>query len=314
MIRVRNINSNKYFIITKSVFAMNKKLTNLFLGGALFAALAGTAVSCKDYDGDIDDLDARVEKLESTLKDLKAQISAGAVVTGVESVSNGVKVTLSDGKTFTLTNGKDGANGTNGKDGKNGVDPLVWEGGVFYTRNNVTLGATINMDPITSFNRTPVAGDTYNVLVTQQDENGAEIASYFCQLKFTQAVGEEFTSEITNLTKATGEGSKPLYLAQGKILYGGGIMAYGPTIPWYKDTITADEYLLALPSQGVSIGGIYKFEGKLYVGKCLKFMITNNVYTSAEFTGCDIETGSEMHRGLSNSLIQIYDPKVIRLN
>ena len=63
MIRVRNINSNKYFIITKSVFAMNKKLTNLFLGGALFAALAGTAVSCKDYDGDIDDLDARVEKL-----------------------------------------------------------------------------------------------------------------------------------------------------------------------------------------------------------------------------------------------------------
>ncbi|MCI7462033.1 MAG: DUF4988 domain-containing protein, partial [Bacteroides sp.] len=88
---------------------MNKKLTNLFLGGALFAALAGTAVSCKDYDGDIDDLDARVEKLESTLKDLKAQISAGAVVTGVESVSNGVKVTLSDGKTFTLTNGKDGA-------------------------------------------------------------------------------------------------------------------------------------------------------------------------------------------------------------
>lgn len=128
MIRVRNINSNKYFIITKSVFAMNKKLTNLFLGGALFAALAGTAVSCKDYDGDIDDLDARVEKLESTLKDLKAQISAGAVVTGVESVSNGVKVTLSDGKTFTLTNGKDGANGkdgvngTNGKDGKDGVN------------------------------------------------------------------------------------------------------------------------------------------------------------------------------------------------
>lgn len=99
---------------------MNKKLTNLFLGGALFAALAGTAVSCKDYDGDIDDLDARVEKLESTLKDLKAQISAGAVVTGVESVSNGVKVTLSDGKTFTLTNGKDGANGKDGKDGKDG--------------------------------------------------------------------------------------------------------------------------------------------------------------------------------------------------
>lgn len=144
MIRVRNINSNKYFIITKSVFAMNKKLTNLFLGGALFAALAGTAVSCKDYDGDIDDLDARVEKLESTLKDLKAQISAGAVVTGVESVSNGVKVTLSDGKTFTLTNGKDGkngndgkngvngTNGTNGKDGKNGSVVTIGDNGNWF--------------------------------------------------------------------------------------------------------------------------------------------------------------------------------------
>lgn len=141
MIRVRNINSNKYFIITKSVFAMNKKLTNLFLGGALFAALAGTAVSCKDYDGDIDDLDARVEKLESTLKDLKAQISAGAVVTGVESVSNGVKVTLSDGKTFTLTNGKDGkdgangtngTNGANGKDGKNGSVVTIGDNGNWF--------------------------------------------------------------------------------------------------------------------------------------------------------------------------------------
>lgn len=120
---------------------MNKKLTNLFLGGALFAALAGTAVSCKDYDGDIDDLDARVEKLESTLKDLKAQISAGAVVTGVESVSNGVKVTLSDGKTFTLTNGKDGkdgangtngTNGTNGKDGKNGSVVTIGDNGNWF--------------------------------------------------------------------------------------------------------------------------------------------------------------------------------------
>lgn len=120
---------------------MNKKLTNLFLGGALFAALAGTAVSCKDYDGDIDDLDARVEKLESTLKDLKAQISAGAVITGVESVSNGVKVTLSDGKTFTLTNGKDGkdgvngtngTNGTNGKDGKNGSVVTIGDNGNWF--------------------------------------------------------------------------------------------------------------------------------------------------------------------------------------
>lgn len=91
-----------------------------------------------------------------------------------------------------------------GKDGKNGVDALVWEGGVFYTRDNVAIGATVNMGPTSSFNRTPVAGDTYNVLLTQRDENDAEIASYFCQLKITQVVGGAFVSEITNLTKATG--------------------------------------------------------------------------------------------------------------
>lgn len=95
-----------------------------------------------------------------------------------------------------------------GKDGKNGVNPLVWEGGVFYTRDNVAIGATVNMGPTSSFNRTPVAGDTYNVLLTQRDENDAEIASYFCQLKITQVVGGAFVSEITNLTKATGTDSK----------------------------------------------------------------------------------------------------------
>lgn len=100
--------------------------------------------------------------------------------------------------------GPKGDTGAQGPKGDAGLSQLVWEGGVFYTRNNVALGATINMGPISSFNRTPVAGDTYNVLVTQQNENDTEIASYFCQLKFTQAVGGAFMSEITNLTKATG--------------------------------------------------------------------------------------------------------------
>lgn len=101
--------------------------------------------------------------------------------------------------------GDKGDTGAAGAKGDNGLDALVWEGGVFYTRSNVTLGATIGMGPISSFNRTPIAGDTYNALVTQQDENDAEVASYFCQLKFIQAVGAAFISEITNLTKTTGK-------------------------------------------------------------------------------------------------------------
>lgn len=74
------------------------------------------------------------------------------------------------------------------------------------------------MGPITSFNRTPVPGDTYNVLVTQQDENDAEIASYFCQLKFTQAIGGAFMSKITNLTKATGKVGDTINLAENQSL------------------------------------------------------------------------------------------------
>ena len=100
--------------------------------------------------------------------------------------------------------GDKGDTGATGAKGDNGLDALVWEGGVFYTRDNVAIGATVNMGPTSSFNRTPVAGDTYNVLLTQRDENDAEIASYFCQLKITQVVGGAFMSEITNLTKATG--------------------------------------------------------------------------------------------------------------
>lgn len=98
--------------------------------------------------------------------------------------------------------------GPTGPKGDAGTAALVWEGGVFYTRNNIALGTSIAMGPITSFNRTPVAGDTYNALVTQQDNNGAEIASYFCQLKFTQAIGTAFMSEVTNLTKTTGTDGK----------------------------------------------------------------------------------------------------------
>ena len=101
--------------------------------------------------------------------------------------------------------GATGATGPQGAKGDNGLDALVWEGGVFYTRDNVAIGATVNMGPTSSFNRTPVAGDTYNVLLTQRDENDAEIASYFCQLKITQVVGGAFVSEITNLTKTTGK-------------------------------------------------------------------------------------------------------------
>lgn len=57
---------------------------------------AGVAVSCTDYEGDIDNLTERVKKLENTVSDLQTAITNGAVITDVTPITNGVKVTLSN--------------------------------------------------------------------------------------------------------------------------------------------------------------------------------------------------------------------------
>ena len=100
---------------------MNKKLKFIVAGVAIVAGLA-SAVSCQDLKTDLDNLGKRVSTLESTVKDLQSKIDAGAVITSVTSTATGVKVTLSNGNSFDITNGKDGANGTNGTNGTNGKD------------------------------------------------------------------------------------------------------------------------------------------------------------------------------------------------
>lgn len=99
---------------------MNKKFLSVLLCGAIMSGSTGMFTSCKNYDSDIASLDERVTAVEKSVSELKAQISGGAVITDVQSTANGVTVTLSNGKTFELTNGKDGANGSNGQDGQNG--------------------------------------------------------------------------------------------------------------------------------------------------------------------------------------------------
>lgn len=96
---------------------MKKNSMALLVGSVL---LAGGMVSCSDYDDDIDSLNNRVTAVEYTVKELQDKINAGAVITDVQTVENGVKVTLSDGSSFTLVNGKDGSAGsvvTMGSDG-----------------------------------------------------------------------------------------------------------------------------------------------------------------------------------------------------
>ncbi|MBQ8811510.1 MAG: hypothetical protein IJZ70_04285 [Bacteroidales bacterium] len=145
---------------------MKKSFVKLLLSGAM--VLAGFAfVGCNDLTEEMTDLSGRVEALEKSVADLQKDIDAGAVITNVETVAEGVKVTLSNGNTFLVKNGADGAkgdkgdkgdtgaagangtNGTNGKDGKDGKDATVWtigEDGYWYQDGKKTDYKAVGAD------------------------------------------------------------------------------------------------------------------------------------------------------------------------
>lgn len=128
----------RFIYLSICFLAMNKKFKNLFLAGAIVLGLAGVAVSCTDYDGDINDLTERVKKLESTVSDLQTAINNGAVITDVTPITNGVKVTLSNGKSFDVTNGKDGNGGKDGAPGKDGSVVTIGANGNWFIDGNDT--------------------------------------------------------------------------------------------------------------------------------------------------------------------------------
>ncbi len=100
---------------------MNKKLKFIIAGVAIVAGLA-SAVSCQDLKTDLEKINSEISNLKTTVQNLQSKIDAGAVITSVTSTATGVKVTLSNGNSFDISNGKDGANGTNGTNGTNGKD------------------------------------------------------------------------------------------------------------------------------------------------------------------------------------------------
>ena len=100
---------NKQITVMKKFFRMVTALS--LVAGVL--AFTG----CTDYEDDINALDERLTAVESTVSELQSAIDGGAVITNVESTADGITITLSNGKTYDVTNGKDGATGADGKPG-----------------------------------------------------------------------------------------------------------------------------------------------------------------------------------------------------
>lgn len=109
-----------------------KKFINL----AAVLAFAGAALlftgCAKDYSSEINDLNSKVCALSDAVTALQTQISSGAVITNVTSTANGVKVTLSNGNSFEVTNGQNGKDGAAGKDGKAGSVVTIGNDGYWY--------------------------------------------------------------------------------------------------------------------------------------------------------------------------------------
>ncbi len=93
---------------------MNKGLFKLALLSAVLASMPAAVTSCKDYDDDINNLQTQVDALRVDVDRFAGLIESGHVITGVNTTDNGVVFTLSDGKSYTITNGKDGAAGDPG--------------------------------------------------------------------------------------------------------------------------------------------------------------------------------------------------------
>ena len=108
---------------------MRKKYLSALLFGALLFASAGTFTSCKDYDDDINNLQEQINTNADAIKALQSKVDAGKWVTEVSAITNGFKVTFSDGQSFEVVNGADGAAGAAGADG---TQITIGEDGYWY--------------------------------------------------------------------------------------------------------------------------------------------------------------------------------------
>ena len=92
----------------------------------------GTFVSCKDYDDDIENLQDQINANAEAIKTINDLVANGSVISSVEPTANSIIIKLSDGKSYTIENGKDG------NDGKPADVWTIGEDGFWYKNDQKT--------------------------------------------------------------------------------------------------------------------------------------------------------------------------------
>lgn len=227
---------------------MNKKIKNLFLAGALVLGLAGVAVSCTDYDSDIDALQKQINTLDQTVKGydvptlastvdrLQKAIDGGAVITKVTPIAatatnpGGYEVTLSNGDKYVISNGAKGA------DGADGVTPSIKNGNwwIGNTDTGVKAQGANGAD-----GQTPYIGANGNWFIgdtdTQVKAQGADGADGHSPVITIGENGNWFIDDVDT--------EKPARGAAGVDGANAPIVWYTPDVEnnvWVKNTIAAD--------------------------------------------------------------------------
>lgn len=203
-----------------------KKLSFLLLAAA-------SVVSCSEYDdsdlwNEVNGIKDRVTNIESQLSDMNSgirqlqtlidAIKDNVYVVSFTKVTDGYEIVLSDGRRFTIHDGKDGKDGADGKDGQDGKDgkdgttPVVgvaMVGGVYYW--TVTING--KTDYLRDANGNMVAASPVNggsgggggvafTPIIKVDYEGYWVISYDSGVTYTYIL-----DEYGNKVKATGGGS-----------------------------------------------------------------------------------------------------------
>ena len=153
---------------------MNKKFLSAILFGAMLATSAGTFVSCKDYDDDINNLQTQIDKNSSAIAELQKLVGSGKWVSSISSIENGFTVTMSDGSSHQIK----GINGKDGADGKDGAEWTIGEDGFWYVDGEKTGNVAVAKDGKNGITApAPYIGENGNwVVYTFDAEKGEFVA------------------------------------------------------------------------------------------------------------------------------------------